>query len=488
MSFGPGLIIANRSYIDHAGPPGVEREILPDGGLLAALRAAAAAWPGMPEVVWIGAGRGQFDREWVDSDGYETVETQSGPLRHRRLFFDGATWAGYYATVANAFLWPLLHLVRLDLPEKTAYYPVPAAPSATQWNAFRNVNRAFAAAAEESGANRAWIHDYQLGLVPRYLRESGFAAPIGFFLHTPFPNIAVAARYLAHEAAGHFREWCEGLLGADLIGFQTVEDVERFCEAVVRLGAVRRLDGVEWQGRTVAVAAHPVGIAPATVPAAVKGSPLANPAIAGAREAGLPLVVGLERADYTKGIPERHSAIALAFQSGRRFAYVGVCAPTRPGVAGYAALNTHIQSSIALASAAAREAAGFFDCRLQTIGLEEVITLLSSADVVFTSSLADGMNLVPLQAVLAQSERGSGLRGAILAGRDAGVSSAYRQFVGDGLLTIEPTDIAGTAAALSRALAGGAGRISDEFVAAVQHHSARHWADRFFDELEATRC
>jgi trehalose 6-phosphate synthase len=405
------------------------------------------------------------------------------------LFFSGSIWNDFYASVANGFLWPLLHFVRHDLTAVTGYYPAPGLLRASEWTAFRAVNRAFAAAgAEIAGVRHAWIHDYQLGLVPRYLRESGFEAPIGFFLHTPFPNGRIVAPVLSTEGARRFREWCEGVLGADLVGFQTNEDAERFRDVVAPFGAVRDGEHLSWNGRRVRIGVHPVGIDEAPVRAALE-SVVADPlAIHRDRIGELPIVVGLERADYTKGIPERHRAIARAFMGGQRFAYFGVSAPTRRGVAGYSSLSRQVEEATEEASAAAKVAGVLFEYRLEAIGWAEVVGLLAAADVVFTSSLADGMNLVPLQAVLAQSGKPVQLRGTILAGRDAGVSSTYSQFSGAGLTAIEPTDIPGSAVALSHAISGRAGRISDEFVAEARALSAHHWAERFMAELEETQC
>ena len=459
------------------------------GGLLAALRSVVEARTGASPGYWIGPGRGPFDRDWVDLNGNETIETSAGPLHHRRLFFSEATWSDFYAAVANGFLWPLLHLVRHDLPAITGYYPMPRQALASEWASFRDSNLAFAsAAAALPNVGHAWIHDYQLGLVPRYLRETGFDAPIGFFLHTPFPDGGIVSRILSPQAAAHFREWCEGILGADLVGFQTREDLDRFRHAVATLGAQTDGEQLTWQGRRVRLGVHPVGVDEGPIRAALDAEIVAAPIIQGIGSGPLPVVVALERADYTKGIPERHRAIARAFQDGQRFSYIGVSAPTRRGVAGYSALSEQIDSATEEAVESARTVGMHFDYRLEAIPWAEVMTLLALADVVFISSLADGMNLVPLQAVLCQSRKHAHLRGCILAGRDVGVSSTYSEFVGSGLMTIEPTDIQATAAALGHAIAGGAGRMSDEFVAGVRAHSAGHWAARFIAELEATRC
>jgi len=488
-----GLILANRAYIDHSLPPGSAEPPSPSGGgLVAALRAAVAPGLGERDSVWIGAGRGSADRAYVDSSGRETIGTDLGPLQHQRLFFEDWTWDAHYSRVSNAFLWPLLHLSQLDLPALTGYYPKPHPTTRDEWASFERVNRAFAdAALDEQPGRTAWVHDYQLALVPAMLRQSGFRDRIGFFLHTPFPSLEKAQRYLADGAGECFSAWCRGVLGADLVGFQTEEDLDRFRAVARTLGAEGGRGGqLVHEGRTVSLRAIPVGI---DVQASDNGNPLGASwetaeAIRAARAPGLPLVVALERADYTKGIPERHRVLARAAERGCRFAYLGISAPTRPGVAGYESLGTAIWYATETAADAVRGAGGTFDYRSVGVSWNDVLALLSEADVVFTSSLSDGMNLVPLQAVLAQSHRPASERATILVGRGAGVSSAYRDMAEDGLIAIDPLDVEQTSDIVTAAVERRTARISGGLIAAVRARSAQAWAAGFLTELEGTQC
>ncbi len=113
-----------------------------------------------------------------------------------------------------------------------------------------------------------------------------------------------------------------------------------------------------------------------------------------------------------------------------------------------------------------------------------MLALLREADVVFTASLADGMNLVPLQAAVAQSSRPAAERGVVLAGRDAGVSSAYAGFEEDGLVPFDPLKPEGATRVLLDALKGRPGRISDRLVAAVREHDAHAWGRNFLGALD----
>lgn len=484
------LLLANRAYLDHEAPRWADSPSnAGSGGLLVAVRPVIQPWDGERGTTWIGAGLGRYDREWVDAQGFELIPTTRGPLRHRRLFFSNSTWRGHYGDVSNSFLWPLLHLVRLDLPVITGYYPAPSLPASSDWEAYRSVNAAFAdAAAEAASAEVCWVHDYQLTLVPQMLRERGFGGRIAFFLHTPFPNISVAEPYLRGRAREYFGAVVAGMLGADLIGLQSEPDVERFIEAAAELcGATRVPGGLEVDGRFLKCGAYPVGIDPQEVLGVARSaaSPLR---VRQAREANLPIVVGLERGDFTKGIPERLRAVAAAYRAGHRFAYIGIAAPTREGVAAYEDLEATIERE----AARAREAAFWAGCPFTqvraNVGWNDVVALQRDASVVFTSSLADGQNLVPFQAAIAQSLRPAEERGVIVAGQDAGVCHTFAGYENDGLIPVDPLDETDMIDALVAALDGRPGRIGDRLIEGVRRHDALAWATGFLSELEEVPC
>ncbi|MCA9829058.1 MAG: trehalose-6-phosphate synthase [Dehalococcoidia bacterium] len=474
------LILANRAYGDHQSPP-PGAPILGSGGLVAAVGSAIAPWDGSTGTLWIGAGRGAHDTEYVDEHGREVLETGRGPLQHQRLFFDEATWTGHYEAVANGFLWPLLHHVRRSMTERAAFFPRPVLPTADEWHKYEQVNAAFARAAAAAGTATAWVHDYQLALVPRMLRDLGYEGRIGFFLHTPLGPPDVASVVLDDVGRERLRSVIAGILGADLAGFQTERDRANFENAARALcGAIVTAGGVQLEGRTTRTGSFPVGVNAEDVTNAL-GADL--PAAAG-NTRGLPLVVALERADFTKGIPERMEAVARAYADGARFAYFGAASPTREGVALYEGFAEVITAATARAAAAAREAGCPFQQVTSSLSWGEVVALLARADVVFTSSLADGMNLVPLQAVVAQAGRVR--RGVAIAGRDAGVSIAYPSDGSEGLIAVDPLETWATADVLRLATGGRLPGMSDRLVVDVRTHDSARWAESFMSELEAT--
>ncbi|MFN8507140.1 MAG: trehalose-6-phosphate synthase [Dehalococcoidia bacterium] len=484
-----GLILANRAFVDHGSPPGAPEVTAPatEGGLLAAVRPIIATWDGDHGTTWIGAGCGPFDREFVDGRGFEIIPTAHGPLRHRRLFFSDETWHGHYRQTANGFLWPAMHIIELPLPDITAYFPRPQTPSPGAWAAYEQVNDAFAAAADATAAGEpVWIHDYQLALVPALLRDRGATVPIGFFLHTPFPAMSVLERVLDREGLARFERIVTGILGASLAGFQSEADAARFIDAAERLGATRAGDRLTFAGRETCVGAYPVGIdADELLAVARAAGPITlfePPAIP------VPLVVGLERADYTKGIPERLAAVRRAYDAGVAFTYAGVAAPTREGVAAYERLASDVETAAAEAARAARAHGRVFTHVHRNLPWVEVVGLQRDADVIFTSSLADGMNLVPLQSAIAQSLKPMGERAVIVTGKGAGVAAAFAGFEQDGLVTVDPLDPAAMDATLRAAVAGELPQVSDRLIAAVRSRDARAWATRFLTDLEEIRC
>jgi len=207
------------------------------GGLVSALRPALEARGG----AWVGwdGGVSGLPRR------VEGLKVELCPLE-----LDRPTLGGYYHGFSNRTLWPLLHgLVERSLFERR------------WWDAYTSANERFAAAALDQVGRRGdallWVHDYHLMLVPALLRRHTGDRPIGFFLHVPFPAPELFARLPWRE------QLIDGVLGADVIAFQTEEYRDNFARTCVRLrrdvsydeGRLRLPDG-----RTVVTAAHPISI------------------------------------------------------------------------------------------------------------------------------------------------------------------------------------------------------------------------------------
>ncbi len=392
------------------------------------------------------------------------------------VFLDADEVLGFYDELSNGALWPMLHSRLADLPFELR-----------GWEMYEHVNRKYADAvvAAYTPGDLVWVHDYQLALVPALVRERLPGARIGFFLHVPFPPPEV------FRAFPWGPQMIDGLLGADVVGFQTKEYAANFRETATSTPAAPGTDPHTrtWRLATAEVIVDPIGIDPrAWHDLASSPEVEARAAQIRAEAGGRSILVGVDRLDYTKGIPERLAAVRRAYGRGIHFSYAGVAAPTRSGVPAYENLAHDVEAAADAASAAARANGCLFTHVHRSIPWVEVVGLQRDADVIFTSSLADGMNLVPLQAAIAQSLRPAAERAVIVTGKGAGVASAFAGFEQDGLVTVDPLDPAAMDATLRAAVTGELPRVSDRLIAAVRSRDARAWATRFLNDLEEARC
>ena len=342
---------------------------------------------------------------------------------------------GYYEGYSNAVIWPLFH----HLPERI--------PSEIEgWDAYEEVNALFADAVARvyRAGDQVWVHDYQLMRLPALLRERIPDASIGFFLHIPFPSSEVF-RTLPQR-----RALLEGLLGADLIGFHTATYMDDFGAAVVRtLGVKTAGKHLSWRGREVQMDVFPMGVDAASfAEVATRGEVVKQ---VRAYRAGAPLVrimLGIDRLDYTKGIPQRLLAFShlLEARPDLRGAVrlVQVAVPSRENVGAYADFRRHTDELIGRIN-------GTFGTPDWTpvqwinrpMGKEEVVALYRAADVMLVTPIRDGMNLVAKEFVASRFDEDGVLVLSEFAGAAAELAEAVH---------VNPFDIDGMAEAFARAL------------------------------------
>jgi trehalose 6-phosphate synthase/phosphatase len=278
------LIVSNRSPVTVAVDGEVVRVEPSTGGLATGLSGPHERGDG----VWVG---------WpgytgaLDPAHAATVAKRLAELRVVPVSLTADEVRDYYEGVSNGVLWPLFHslvgLLPLEFPDFAVY---------------RQVNERFADAlvAHARPDDTIWVHDYQLMLVPALVRERLPDATIGFFLHIPFPPVEIF-RSLPFGA-----EILTGLLGADLLGFHAPSYMRHFAAAVTRvLGVPSGLDGIGWRDRTVGLGVFPMGI-DASHFAELARDPATMADATALRQGGaMQLLVGIDRLDYTKGIPRR---------------------------------------------------------------------------------------------------------------------------------------------------------------------------------------
>ena len=351
-------------------------------GLLAALRESGGIWFG-----WSG--------QIADAAEPQPKVLRAGNITFITINLIQADFDGYYGGFANRTLWPLFHY-RLDLAnfDRESYI------------AYRRVNRLFAErlVSHLRDDDLVWIHDYHLIAMGEELRQLGVKCRLGFFLHIPFPSAEVYMTMPWHDRL------MQALCAYDLIGFQTSSDLRNFHDYLYREGIGYGLaDGlVQAFDRTLRAQDFPIGIDAeefaqmALSAEAVRTSQRLSRSLLGRK-----LIIGVDRLDYSKGIPERLRAYETLLQNypeqRRQVTLVQISAPSREDVPEYAEIRSQVEATAGRINGrfsefdwaplryinrgfTRRTLAGFF--RLSRVGL--------------VTPLRDGMNLVAKEYVAAQ--------------------------------------------------------------------------------------
>jgi trehalose-6-phosphate synthase len=430
------LVVSNREPYMHELRDGKPHLIMPAGGLVTALDPVLQACGG----VWVAHGSGEADRRMADAQGRLAVPPDDPTYTLRRVWLTREEEQGYYYGFANEGLWPLCHLAH----ERPIF-------RAGDWEHYVRANRRFAEAAlEEAGSGPAvvLVQDYQMALVPRFLKEARPELAVGIFWHIPWPNPE------AFRICPWGPDLLRGMLGADLIGFHLQQHCNNFLDTVDRT-IEARLDwdhfAVELQGHPSLVRPFPISVESWDERHVLTGAELERQ-IADLQERYKlgqgRVAVGVDRIDYTKGMTERFRAVARFFercpQYREQFTFVQLGAPSRTHIPRY---RNYINELETLADD--------INWRFQTeswkpirflIGHHDGATVhafLRMAEIGIVSSLHDGMNLVAKEFVAAKSN----LDGVLILSEFAG---AARELV-DALI-INPYDTEQFAEAIRRAL------------------------------------
>jgi trehalose 6-phosphate synthase/phosphatase len=420
------LIVSNRLPFTVRLGEGVPQLVPSSGGLTTALRVVhergGAIWLG-----WSGVPTGLAPAAQDDVDRSLAERGIVGvPLTEHEI-------DGFYRRYANEVLWPVLH----DRAELAHVDPA-------DWATYRAVNARFAdaIARELRPDDRVWIHDYHLMLVPRLLRERSPDALIGYFLHTPFPGLESLQR-LPNRAA-----LLDGLLGADMLGFHTSDDATRFLEGVQStLGRDANAHEVQDGDRRVRIQACAISIDFATMDArAAQSSVVAR--VEAMRRRGGALMVGVDRLDYTKGVPERLRAFAELLaqhpEHHGKLRFFQLAVPSREEIPAYRTLRAEVESLVAQINARfGNEGWTPVEYVYGTVDAETLSMLYRAADVMVVTPLRDGMNLVAKEFIASRSDDD----GVLILSQRAGASAELRT-----ALLVDPTDVVRLADAYARAL------------------------------------
>jgi trehalose 6-phosphate synthase len=404
------VVVANREPYIHTYDGGAIKCMRPASGLTTALDPVMQACGG----VWIAHGSGTADRAVVDVNDRVQVPDRNPSYTLRRVWLNKVEEQGYYYGFANDALWPLCHVA----------YTRPRFDSG-DWRQYRNVNQKFAdAVLEEIGSEPAivFVQDYHFALLPRMLKSARDDLVVAQFWHIPWPNREVFRVCPWHD------EILDGLLGNDLLGFHIqyhcnnfLDTIDRALEAKVDMERFSVTRG----GHVTRVRPFPISIDPDAM-AAMLPRNIDEVERQVREELGLTnekILVGVDRVDYTKGIPERFAAVdrLIANYPGLKgtFVFVQIGAPSRTHLPVYRRLNEDLKD--AADEINWRHGQGswkpiIFLNKHHTPG--QIFTLYKIASGCVVSSLHDGMNLVAKEFVASRDD----LRGVLVLSQFTGAA------------------------------------------------------------------
>lgn len=437
------------------------------GGLAVALEDSLRQTGG----VWFG-----WDGTVVEEDEpLDTVIHTQDTVTVAAVPLTGRDYEEYYLGFSNKVLWPVFHY-RLDLSHfESAYF-----------EGYRRVNERFASEIVKllRPDDIIWVHDYHLMSLAQELRALGVTQRIGFFLHIPFPPPEMLAAIPVHE-------WLvEALFQFDVLGFQTATDVSNFRRFVEEQLEGRALgDRVRAFNRTVYAHAFPIGIdveafqALATTPDAVQRIESLNRRVTARSH-----IIGVDRLDYTKGLPERLKAfrrlLELYPEHHKLVTLMQIAPPTRVEVEAYVNIQTELEGL----SGAINGEFGDFDWTPvryihRSVPRDVLAALFRGSKVGLVTPLRDGMNLVAKEYVAAQDKSDPGV---LILSRFAGAAEDLEE-----ALIVNPYDIDDMAQAMQVALMMPLDERKERHAALFEHVSVndvRRWRECFLNVLSEQKA
>lgn len=466
---GGGLVVlANREPYSHEWSDGSVVVRRPASGLVTGIEPILRACGG----TWLAYGGGSADREVSDAVGRIAVPPENPEYTLRRVWVEEDRYEKYYSGFANEGLWPLCHIAHTQ----------PAFRSG-DWAAYEAVNAAFARAAVDESRDDTLllVQDYHFALVPRLVREQAPHVVTSIFWHIPWPNSEVVGICPWKEAL------LEGMIAADVVGFHTRQYCLNFLETVQRYLECR----VDLEQMSVTYGGHRALVRP--YPISVEW-----PYPAATREAGAELraslgissdahvALGVDRADYTKGLLERIGAVETLLEQtpslAGKFVFVQLASPTRTRIRKYQQLSDDLQEVVARVN----ERFGTATWKpilleMRTFSPEEVRGYYAMANSAVVTPLHDGMNLVAKEYV-ASCQDGDG---ALVLSRFAGAAKEL-----DGALIVNPYDVQQVAQAILRAvrmpLVERRARM-DAMRAQIAGSSIYDWSEKLLNDMATLR-
>ncbi|XP_060191032.1 alpha,alpha-trehalose-phosphate synthase [UDP-forming] 1 [Lycium barbarum] len=430
----------------------------------------------------------EFEARWIgwagvnvpDEAGQRALTKALAEKRCIPVFLDEEIVHQYYNGYCNNILWPLFHY--LGLPQEDRLATTRSFQS--QFTAYKQANQMFADVVNEhyEDGDVVWCHDYHLMFLPKCLKEYNSQMKVGWFLHTPFPSSEI------HRTLPSRSELLGAVLAADLVGFHTYDYARHFVSACTRiLGLEGTPEGVEDQGRLTRVAAFPIGIDSERFIRALE-VPKVQGHIRELKErfAGRKVMLGVDRLDMIKGIPQKILAFEKFLEENPywcdKVVLLQIAVPTRTDVPEYQKLTSQVHEIVGRINGRFGSLTAVPIHHLdRSLDFHALCALYAVTDVALVTSLRDGMNLVSYEFVACQELK----KGVLILSEFAGAA----QSLGAGAILVNPWNITEVAASIGKALnmapEDREKRHRHNFLH-VTTHTAQEWAETFVSELNDT--
>jgi len=465
------VLVSNRIPITITTEDGKLKGYPSSGGLVSALEPLLKNHGG----IWIGSG-GTEDSPEIR----EILEKASGDnaYKYSPLFLTEEEQSNFYEGFSNEIVWPLFH----DLQSRCNFDP-------RYWEFYQRVNRKFAEAVEKASkpGDLIWIHDYQLMQVGKTLRSRRPKARLAFFLHIPFPSPDIFAKLPWRQ------QILEALLAHDLLGVQTGRDQRNLVACIRCFLPLMKVSGrgesrmVIRAGGQTHIESFPISIDFGAFSGQSESAPVVERAKQiKAKTHEIQIVVGVDRLDYTKGIPERIKAFGCFLRSypefHRKVELIQIVVPSREGIPRYDQLKREVERLVTHVNGEFSEPGWVpINYIYRSVPRDELIAIYRAADVALITSLKDGMNLVAKEYCAAKTE----VNGVLVLSEFAGAAPELRV----GAILVNPNDEVGVAVALKQALEMKPEERRRRMLRLrhqIRQADILTWRDRFFHSLEKT--
>lgn len=465
------ILVSNRLPLSFKRENGKLQAVPSSGGLIGALEPILKEHGG----VWVGSA-GTEDSPEIHR------QLESAAREHKFAYapviLSEDEEANYYQGFSNEVLWPLFH----DLQSRGVFDPV-------YWGYYQRVNGKFADAVQSIAGERdlIWVHDYQLMQVGRALRRHRPEAFLSFFLHIPFPSPDIFGKLPWR------REVLEGLLDYDFIGVQTAHDEHNLIASIrsflpdARISGRGELRTVTTTQRVTAIRDIPISIDFRDFSTSAAEPCITRRADEIRSQSDMTISLGIDRLDYTKGIPERLRALRAFFrtwpQFRRRLTHIQVVVPSRENIQGYRDLRSEIEGLVSSINGEFSEP-GWTPIQYmhRSIPRDELLALYRAAGIALITPLKDGMNLVAKEYCAAQIDND----GVLILSEFAGAMPELHT----GAIAVHPYDEIGMCAALKQALEMPGGERRRRMLRmrrTIRQNDILRWRDRNFQQMELAR-